>query len=561
MEWHTVCSLRDARHRGLKEDHDTNEFHDPACSTATRWPVVVGVATGRVPMTARLKALAFRRPEEASPRMRPLSRLPVFLALEGKRAVVCGTAAAATWKAELLSAAGAEVEVFCKAPGEELRALAAGPPHGRISLVDRAWQATDLAGAAVAIGAITDDAEAERFATAARRAGVPVNVVDKPRLCDFIFGAVVNRSPLVIGISTDGAAPVFAQAVRAKIEGLLPRGFARWAEAARRWRTLVQATDLPAAARRLFWQLFTATAFATPDRDPATRDFDELLALTRTQPAGAGRVTLVGAGPGNPELLTLRAVRALHAADVILFDDLVSPDILDFARREAKKMLVGKTGHRPSCKQEEINTLMVSLARAGKHVVRLKGGDPMIFGRADEEIEACHAAGIAVEVVPGISTAQAAASRLGVSLTHRRDARRVQFVTAHADNGALPDNIDWQSIADPVATTAVYMPGRTIEAFTARAIAAGLDPGTPAIAVAALGRSGERIVKARLGDIAHRLAQETPPTPLLVLIGRTLDRASQVDLARATRSEFGALAAPARGAGTPQDTQPADATS
>jgi uroporphyrin-III C-methyltransferase / precorrin-2 dehydrogenase / sirohydrochlorin ferrochelatase len=504
-------------------------------------------------MTARLKALAIRRPEEASPRMRPLSRLPVFLALEGKRAIVCGTAAAAAWKAELLSAAGAEVAVFCEAPGEELRALAAEPPHGRITLHDRAWQATDLAGAAVAIGAITDDAEAERFAAAARRAGIPVNVVDKPRLCDFIFGAVVNRSPLVIGISTDGAAPVFAQAVRAKIEGLLPRGFARWAEAARRWRSLVQATDLPAATRRLFWQLFTATAFATPDRDPATRDFDELLALTRARPAGAGRVTLVGAGPGNPELLTLRAVRALHAADVILFDDLVSPDILDFARREAKKMLVGKTGHRPSCKQEEINALMVSLARGGKHVVRLKGGDPMIFGRADEEIEACHAAGIAVEVVPGISTAQAAASRLGVSLTHRRDARRVQFVTAHAESGTLPDNIDWDSIADPVATTAVYMPGRTIDAFAARAIAAGLDPGTPAIAVAALGRSGERIIKARLDDIAHRLAQETPPTPLLVLIGRTLDRASQVDLARATRSEFGALAAPARAAGTPQE--------
>jgi uroporphyrin-III C-methyltransferase / precorrin-2 dehydrogenase / sirohydrochlorin ferrochelatase len=504
-------------------------------------------------MTARLKALAFRRPEEASPRMRPLSRLPVFLALEGKRAIVCGTAAAAAWKAELLSAAGAEVEVYCEAPSEELRVLAVAPPHGRIVLRDRTWQMTDFAGAAIAIGAIADDAEAERFAAAARRAGIPVNVVDKPRLCDFIFGAVVNRSPLVIGISTDGAAPVFAQAVRAKIEGLLPRGFARWAEAARRWRSLVQATDLPAAARRLFWQQFTATAFATPDRDPATRDFDELLALTRTRPAGAGRVTLVGAGPGDPELLTLRAVRALHGADVILFDDLVSPDILDFARREAKKMLVGKTGHRPSCKQEEINSLMVSLARAGKHVVRLKGGDPMIFGRADEEIEACHAAGIAVEVVPGISTAQAAASRLGVSLTHRRDARRVQFVTAHADNGALPDNIDWKSIADPAATTAVYMPGRTIGAFAARAIAAGLDPGTPAIAVAALGRSGERIVKARLGDIAHRLAQDTPPTPLLVLIGRTLDRASQVDLARATRSEFGALAAPARAAGAPQE--------
>ncbi len=503
-------------------------------------------------MTGRLR-LSSRHPEEAGARMRPLSRLPVFLSLEGKRVVVCGSAAAAAWKAELLSAAGARVDVLCEEPGDELRALAAAPPQGAVSLAGREWEPADLAGAAVAIGAMTDDAEAERFAAAARRAGVPVNIIDKPRLCDFIFGAVVNRSPLVIGISTDGAAPVFAQAIRAKIEGLLPRGFARWAEAARRWRALVQATDLSAAARRRFWQLFAATALSNPERDPATRDFDDLLALTRTGPGHAGRVTLVGAGPGNAELLTLRAVRALHAADVILFDDLVAPDVLDFARREAKKMLVGKTGHRPSCKQEEINSLMVSLARSGKHVVRLKGGDPMIFGRADEEIEACRAAGVAVEVVPGISTAQAAASRLGVSLTHRHEARRVQFLTGHAENGRLPDNLDWASIADPAATTAVYMPGRTIGEFAARAIAAGLDADTPTIAVAALGRAGERIVKARLGDIAGRLAREAPPTPLLVLIGRTLDRAASVDFAKAVRSEFGALAAPARAGGTPHE--------
>ena len=242
----------------------------------------------------------------------------------------------------------------------------------------------------------------------------------------------------------------------------------------------MQATDLPVAARRRFWQLFTAAAVSNPDREPATRDFDALLAVTRAEPsASAGRVTLVGAGPGNPELLTLRAVRALHAADVILFDDLVAPEILEFARREAKKMLVGKSGHKPSCKQEDINALMVSLAKGGKHVVRLKGGDPLIFGRADEEIDACRACGIPVEVVPGISAAQAAASRLGVSLTHRRDARRVQFVTAHAESGALPDNLDWASIADPAATTAVYMPGRTIAEFARHAIANGLDAEPP----------------------------------------------------------------------------------
>ena len=157
-------------------------------------------------------------------------------------------------------------------------------------------------------------------------------------------------------------------------------------------------------------------------------------------------------------------MRALQSADVILFDDLVSPEILDFARREAKKMLVGKTGHGPSCKQDEINALMIALAKNGRRVVRLKGGDPMIFGRAGEEIEACRKAGIPVEIVPGITAAQGAASRLGISLTHRRHARRVQYVTGHSEQGALPADIDWQSLADPAATTVVYMPVRTLAA-------------------------------------------------------------------------------------------------
>src|SRR4029077_5220571 len=180
---------------------------------------------------------------------------------------------------------------------------------------------------------------------------------------------------------------------------------------------------------RKFWQFFAAHAVTHPDREPAQSDYDAFLARTHDEGSDHGSVTLVGAGPGDPELLTLRAVRALQSADVILIDDLVAPGILDFARREAKKMMVGKTGFGPSCKQEEINALMISLARAGKRVVRLKGGDPMIFGRAGEEIAACREAGIAVDVVPGISAAQGAASRVGLSLTHRKLARRVQYVT------------------------------------------------------------------------------------------------------------------------------------
>src|SRR5690349_10794104 len=353
-----------------------------------------------------------RIPSEAKPaRMGALARLPVFLSLGGKRALLAGGSPAAAWKAELLSASGATVEVFAEEPCDELVQLAAEPP-GKIRITRRHWTPADLAGAAIAIGAFEDDQEAATFASAARQAGVPVNVIDRPAFCDFSFGAIVNRSPLVVGISTDGAAPVFAQAIRAKLEAMLPKGFAAWAAAAQSWRALLRASELAFSARRTFWELFTAHALRHQQEAPSQSDFERFFsnATSKTAERTSGSVTLVGAGPGDPELLTLRAVRALQSADVILFDDLVSRDVLDFARREARKMLVGKTGFGPSCKQEDINALMLALAKQGKRVVRLKGGDPLIFGRAADEIEACVAANISYHVVPTISASPGTAA-------------------------------------------------------------------------------------------------------------------------------------------------------
>src|SRR5215468_9544814 len=203
------------------------------------------------------------------PRMDPLARLPVFFALEGRRAVVAGGNAQAAWKAELLSAAGADVEVFAEAAAEELVGLAQNPPRGIVTIHRRYVTADDFVGAAVAVGAFEDDAGAARFAAAARARGVPVNVIDRPAFCDFAFGAIVNRSPLVIGISTDGAAPVFGQAIRAKIEALIPKGFAVWAETAQRWRRALHDSGLPLAARRRFWELFAARAVVAPGEVPA----------------------------------------------------------------------------------------------------------------------------------------------------------------------------------------------------------------------------------------------------------------------------------------------------
>lgn len=459
--------------------------------------------------------------EQKPPRMESLARLPLFFALTGKRALVAGGSAPAAWKIELLSASGARVDVYAEAPGDEVLALAALPPRGPVVLHRRGWQEDDFNGAAIAIGACDDEHDAARFSSAARAWGVPVNVIDKPDFCDFAFGSIVNRSPLVIGISTDGAAPVFAQAVRAKLEAMIPQGFARWADAARRWRGPLKSSGLSFAARRRFWQIFTGLAVRNPDHDPQQSDFSALLAVTQAEGeiVERGCVMLVGAGPGDPELLTLRAVRAMQSADVILFDDLVSPQVLDFARREAKKMLVGKAGHGPACKQSDINALMVALARNGKRVVRLKGGDPMIFGRAGEEIDACRQAGIIVEVVPGITAAQGAAARLGISLTHRESARRLQYVTGHGADGTLPDNIDWRSLADPTVTTIVYMPKNTLAELAGKAIAAGLNPATPSLAISQATQPDQSVIADSIVNLPARLETEKPSGPVLVMIG------------------------------------------
>jgi uroporphyrin-III C-methyltransferase / precorrin-2 dehydrogenase / sirohydrochlorin ferrochelatase len=350
---------------------------------------------------------AYKQKTDVRLRMAPIARLPVFLSLSGKRAVVAGGNAPAAWKVELLSAAGAEVDVFAPNASEELLATLAQPPGGRITHYLREWEAADLKGAALAVGAFKDDAASARFAQAARDLGIPFNVIDKADFCSFIFGAIVNRSPLVIGISTDGAAPVFAQAIRSRIEGLLPTGFAHWAQAAHTWRASIKGSDLSFVDRWRFWQLFAARAIASPNRAPDNTDFDFLLSEARTRAATPkhGSVALVGTGPGDPELLTLRAARVLRSADVILFDTQIAPEVLDYARREARKMLV-RTTKDESEHESEVSALAVKFAKGGKRVVRLVAGDPVQSSETWREIEAYQAAGIALELISGLARAE-----------------------------------------------------------------------------------------------------------------------------------------------------------
>jgi uroporphyrin-III C-methyltransferase/precorrin-2 dehydrogenase/sirohydrochlorin ferrochelatase len=466
-----------------------------------------------------------RRPSAQRPRrIDRLATLPLFFPLQARRVVVIGASEPAVWKAELLSAAGADIAVLSAAPGADMEALAADPPGGPVSLVRRHWSPPDLDGAALVVAAAEHEAEAQAIHAAARARAVPVNVIDRPAFCSFQFGAIVNRSPLVVGISTDGAAPVLGQAVRSRIEALLPAGLARWAEAAKAWRTELVGRGLSAAVRRRFWEAFAALALRASARAPDHEDRSSLLRSALAGPDGAeapGHVTLVGAGPGDPELLTLKAVRALRTADVILFDDLVAPEILEFARREARRLLVGKTGHRPSCEQDEINALMVGLATAGKRVVRLKSGDPMIFGRAGEEIAALERSGIPFDVVPGITAAQGAAASLKISLTHRRVARRVQFVTGHAHDGRLPEDLDLAALADCRATTAVYMPLGTLPDLLARLLRAGVEPHRPACAVFSATRPDEQRVEGTIATIGA-LLNARPTGPCVLLVGPAL---------------------------------------
>ena len=465
-----------------------------------------------------------RRPNETRQnRMGPLATLPVFFKLAGRRVVVSGGQDAAAWKIELLTAAGAHVDVFAAELGERLIDLLPDLEH--VAVHGRPVAPADLEGACLALCDAESEEEGQDFHAMARAAGVPVNVIDKPALCDFQFGSIVERSPLVVAISTDGAAPVLGQAIRARIETLLPDGFRRWAQAAKAWRPRVAALRLDLHARRRLWERFSRLAFDEPDREPQEDDFARMVADAGNLAAAAttGSLVLVGAGPGDPELLTLRAVRALQSADDILYDDLVLPGTLALARREARKIAVGKRGYKPSCTQYDITRLIVSLAQQGRRVVRLKGGDPMIFGRAMEEIAAAKAAGIPVEVVPGVTSAAAAAASLQVSLTERARTRRLQFITAHARNGQLPTDLDWKALADPGATTAVYMGLRTLPPLAARLMAEGLPPTTPAVVVERISWEEERHVSGTLETLPALAEAAGLVGPCLVVIGMAFD--------------------------------------
>lgn len=455
-----------------------------------------------------------------------LAVLPVFYKLEGKKAVLAGGTDAAAWKGDLLAASGATVHVYAQELCPEFLKVLEGPRGGRFVHHQRPWDNQCFENASIAIADAESDGEAQAFYCSARSAGVPVNVIDRPAFCEFQFGSIVNRSPAIVSISTNGAAPILGQAIRQRIETLLPSSLQDWAQYAMQIRTAVTRNLKPGLERRKFWEKLSVAAFTKPFNENEGENLaDELTAIVDGNEGG--KVTLVGAGPGDAELLTLKAMRALQAADVILFDDLVSDDVLELARREAKKMLVGKRGGRTSCRQEHINAMMINFAKAGKNVVRLKSGDPAVFGRSGEEISELEAHNITVSVIPGITSASAMAAQLGISLTHRDHAQSVRFVTGHSKNGKLPSTIDWQSISHSATSTIFYMGGRTAGAIRRELIRHGMKQSTPVTIASSITRENQQVWLGDLACLDQGIEIIGCENPVLIGIGQVFEGADR----------------------------------
>ncbi|MGE0421820.1 MAG: siroheme synthase CysG [Reyranellaceae bacterium] len=419
--------------------------------------------------------------------------LPLFHDLRDRTCLVVGDGAAAARKAAALEAVGARI-VRCARVG---------------SLDD----------VALVVLAETPDAIARDAFELCRARGVPINAVDRPRYCTVTWPAIVDRDPVTIAIGTAGAAPTLARLLRARIEQAVPASMAGLARLGERWRSRVKAALTNPAARLRFWERFFQgpVAEAAHAGDDAEADRRARSLLSDSNAAPRGKVHLVGAGPGDPELLTLRALRLIQAADVIVHDRLVSDEVLAFARADAERIYVGKRRAKHCVPQPDINALLVSQARAGKRVVRLKGGDPFVFGRGGEEIEALLDAGIDCDVTPGITAATGCAAYAGIPLTHRDHAQSCVFVTGHLKNGRL--DLNWDVLARPSQTLAVYMGLVSLPELSRQLIAHGLPSTTPAAAVIDGTRPTQRVIAGTLAGLPALAATVDASRPALVLIG------------------------------------------
>ncbi len=442
---------------------------------------------------------------------------PVFFDLNGKRCLVVGGGGVAARKVSLLFRAGARVTVVSPKLCESLQSRSA---NDEIIHETRNFEDADLDASALIVAATNDQAVNKKISELAHAKCIPVNVVDQPELSSFIVPSIIDRSPVQIAVSTGGASPVLARLLRARLETIIPAAYGRLAELMSEFRGQVKKQFSDDGKRRRFWEDVAQGSIAElifSGKEKAAREAMHSAVDAAQVSENKGEVYLVGAGPGDPDLLTFRALRLLQQADVIVYDRLVSAEILDMARRDADRIYVGKKRDQHTLPQEDINLLLAREAKKGKRVLRLKGGDPFIFGRGGEEIETLMQEGVSFQIVPGITAAAGAASYAGIPLTHRDYAQSVTFVTGHLKDGSM--NLNWLALAQPHQTLVVYMGLLGLKIFCAKLVEHGLPAGTPIALVQKATTHQQKVLIGTLGTMPSLVDKTTIKPPTLIIVG------------------------------------------
>ena len=483
-----------------------------------------------------------------------MREFPIFLALRDRPAIVVGGGIAAARRAELLLRAGARVTVFARELSDEFFELGDKPD---LRHFPREPGPADFAGVPLSFVATDDDSLAGRAREAAKSAGGLVNVADRPDLCDFIMPSIVDRSPLVIAISTGGASPILGRMLRARLESLIPAAYGRLADLMSAFRARVAAAIPSQTMRRRFWEEalegpIAEQALAGDEAGAGARLAAAVEAWSAEAPSPEGEVYLVGAGPGDPDLVTFRALRLMQKADVVLYDRLTDEAVLNLVRREAERIYVGKRPEDHELPQEEISALLVKLAKQGKRVLRLKGGDPFVFGRGGEEIETLAEHGVPFQVCPGVTAAIGASAYAGIPLTHRDHAQACIFVTGHGKDGRL--DLDWTALIKPRQTVAIYMGLRNLEALTREFVARGASADLPAAIVDNATRANQRVVVGTLGTLAAKARAAGLKGPAVVIVGTVVALRDKLDWRAFAEAAPGA-ASPAKGPPSSEESQ------
>ena len=491
--------------------------------------------------------------------------LPIFLDMRDRKTVVVGGGVVAARRAEFLLRAGARVTAFAPELGEDFFELRDRPSFRHVA---REPGPEDFDGSALVFVATEDQRLRENARKDAKAAGALVNVADQPRLCDFIMPSIVDRSPLVVAISTGGASPILGRMLKARLESLIPAAYGRLAHLTSAFRERL-AEAMPSQRMRLrFWESVLdgpigEAALCGNDHAAAERLAQEIERLREgPETTPRGEVYLVGAGPGDPDLVTFRAFRLMQKADVVLYDRLIGEGVMNLVRREAERIYVGKRPDNHTLPQDEIGALLVRLAKEGKRVLRLKGGDPFMFGRGGEEIETLAAHGVPFQVCPGVTAAIGASAYAGIPLTHRDYAQACVFVTGHGKDGRI--ELDWTTLLEPRQTVAIYMGLRNLKPLTDEFIARGASADLPAAIVDNATRVNQRVVVGTLGTLADKARAAGLPGPSIVIVGTVVALRDKLDWFAPERNvvEGSAAAATAAmsslGRARPPEGRPAD---